>query len=285
MLGRTPEIIKTYKPLKDGVIADYQVTSAMLKYFIDKVIGPWKLFKPDLIISVPVGITSTERRAVIGAARQAGAKEAYVAREPILAALGTGVPINSAGGNMIVNIGGGTTEVAVISLGGIVAWSSVRVAGNKMDQSIADYIKRKYNLAIGERTAEGIKIKIGSAMSKKSKNELEIRGLDLTEGLPKNIVINSNEIAEAIESPLKEIIQAIKSVLSETPPELAADIMERGMIVAGGGALLNNINELITKITGVPSYTADEPLYSVAKGTGVILDNLDLYKKSITTYR
>ena len=285
MLGRTPEIIKIYKPLKDGVIADYQVTAAMLKYFIDKVIGPWKLFKPDLIISVPVGITSTERRAVIGAARQAGAKEAYVAREPILAALGTGVPINSAGGNMIVNIGGGTTEVAVISLGGIVAWSSVRVAGNKMDQSIADYIKRKYNLAIGERTAEGIKIKIGSAMSKKSKNELEIRGLDLTEGLPKNIVINSNEIAEAIESPLKEIIQAIKSVLSETPPELAADIMERGMIVAGGGALLNNINELITKITGVPSYTADEPLYSVAKGTGVILDNLYLYKKSITTYR
>lgn len=285
MLGRTPEVIKIYKPLKDGVIADYQITAAMLKYFIDKVIGPWKLFKPDLIISVPVGITSTERRAVIGAARQAGAKEAYVAREPILAALGTGVPINSAGGNMIVNIGGGTTEVAVISLGGIVAWSSVRVAGNKMDQSIADYIKRKYNLAIGERTAEGIKIKIGSAMSKKSKNELEIRGLDLTEGLPKNIVINSNEIAEAIESPLKEIIQAIKSVLSETPPELAADIMERGMIVAGGGALLNNINELITKITGVPSYTADEPLYSVAKGTGVILDNLDLYKKSITTYR
>jgi len=285
MLGRTPEVIKTYKPLKDGVIADYQVTAAMLKYFMDKVVGPWKLFKPDLIISVPVGITSTERRAVIGAARQAGAKEAYVAREPILAALGTGIPINSAGGNMLVNIGGGTTEVAVISLGGIVAWSSVRVAGNKMDEAIADYIKKKYNLAIGERTAEEIKIKIGSALSTKNKNEMEIRGLDLTEGLPKNIVINSNEIAEAINSPLKEIIQAIKSVLSETPPELAADIMERGMIVAGGGALLNNINELITKMTGVPSYTADEPLYSVAKGTGVILDNLDLYKKSITTYR
>jgi len=257
----------------------------MLKYFMDKVVGPWKLFKPDLIISVPVGITSTERRAVIGAARQAGAKEAYVAREPILAALGTGIPINSAGGNMLVNIGGGTTEVAVISLGGIVAWSSVRVAGNKMDEAIADYIKKKYNLAIGERTAEEIKIKIGSALSTKNKNEMEIRGLDLTEGLPKNIIINSNEVAEAIESPLKEIIQAIKSVLSETPPELAADIMERGMIVAGGGALLNNINELITKTTGVPSYTADEPLYSVAKGTGVILDNLDLYKKSITTYR
>jgi len=285
MLGRTPEVIKTYKPLKDGVIADYQITAAMLKYFMDKVVGPWKLFKPDLIISVPVGITSTERRAVISAARQAGAKEAYVAREPILAALGTGIPINSAGGNMLVNIGGGTTEVAVISLGGIVAWSSVRIAGNKMDEAIADYIKKKYNLAIGERTAEEIKIKIGSALSTKNKNEMEIRGLDLTEGLPKNIIINSNEVAEAIESPLKEIIQAIKSVLSETPPELAADIMERGMIVAGGGALLSNINELITKMTGVPSYTADESLYSVAKGTGVILDNLDLYKKSITTYR
>jgi len=285
MLGRTPEIIKTYKPLKDGVIADYQITVAMLKYFIDKVMGPWRLFKPDLIISVPVGITSTERRAVIGAARQAGAKEAYVAREPILAALGAGVPINSAGGNMIVNIGGGTTEVAVISLGGIVAWASVRIAGNKMDEAISDYVKRKYNLAIGERTAEEIKIKIGSALPTKNKEELEIRGLDLTEGLPKNIVVNSNEIAEAINSPLTEIIQAIKSVLSETPPELAADIMERGMIVTGGGALLKNINELITKITGVSSYVADEPLYSVAKGTGVILDNLELYKKSITTYR
>lgn len=285
MLGRTPEPIKTYKPLKDGVIADYQVTSAMLKYFVDKVRGPFKIFKPDLIISVPVGITSTERRAVIGAAKEAGAKEAYVAREPILAALGAGVPINSAGGNMIVNIGGGTTEVAVISLGGIVAWASVRIAGNKMDEAIADYIKRKYNLAVGERTAEEIKIKIGSAIITKNKEELEIRGLDLTEGLPKNIIINSNEVAEAIESPLKEIIQAVKSVLSETPPELAADIMERGMIVSGGGALLKNISDLITQTTGVPSYTADEPLYCVAKGTGVILDNLELYKKSITTYR
>ncbi len=285
MLGRTPEMIKTYKPLKDGVIADYRVTAAMLKYFIDKAIGSWKIFKPDLIISVPVGITSTERRAVISAAREAGAKEAYVAREPILAALGAGVPINSAAGNMIVNIGGGTTEVAVISLGGIVSWASVRVAGNKMDEAIADYIKRKYNLAIGERSAEEIKIKIGSALVTKEKSGLEIKGLDLTEGLPKNININSNEVAEAISAPLKEIIQAIKLVLSETPPELAADVMERGMIVSGGGALLKNINELITKVTGVPSYIADEPLYCVAKGTGVILDNLELYKKSITTYR
>ncbi len=285
MLGRTPDVIKTYKPLKDGVIADYRVTAAMLKYFINKVIGPWKLFKPELIISVPVGITSTERRAVVGAAREAGAKEAYVAREPILAALGAGIPINSAGGNMLVNIGGGTTEVAVISLGGIVSWASVRVAGNKMDVAIADYVKRKYNLAIGERTSEEVKIKVGSAMSSKNKADMEIRGLDLTEGLPKNIVLNSNEIAEAINSPLKDIIQAIKTVLSETPPELAADVMERGMIISGGGALLNNINDLVTKMTGVPSYIADEPLYCVAKGTGVILDNLELYKKSITTYR
>jgi len=285
MLGRTPEMIKTYKPLKDGVIADYRVTEAMLRYFIDKALGSWKIFKPELVISVPVGVTSTERRAVIDAAREAGAKEAYVAKEPILAALGAGVPINSPAGNMIVNIGGGTTEVAVISLGGIVAWASVRIAGNKMDEAISEYIKRKYNLAIGERTAEEIKIQIGTAVPIKQKEELEIRGLDLTEGLPKNIVINANEIAEAIASTLKDIIQAIKSVLAETPPELAADIMERGMLLTGGGSMLRNINELITKVTGVPSFVADEAIYCVAKGTGVILDNLSLYKKSITTYK
>ena len=285
MLGRTPEMIKTYKPLKDGVIADYRVTEAMLRYFIDKALGSFKIFKPELVISVPVGVTSTERRAVIDAAREAGAKEAYVAREPILAALGAGVQINSPGGNMIVNIGGGTTEVAVISLGGIVTWASVRIAGNKMDEAISDYIKRKYNLAIGERTAEEIKIQIGTAIPLKQKEELEIRGLDLTEGLPKNIVINANEIAEAIAPVLKDIIQGIKSVLAETPPELAADIMERGMLLSGGGSMLRNINELITKVTGVPSFVADEAIFCVAKGTGVILDNLELYKKSITTYK
>lgn len=285
MLGRTPEMIKTYKPLKDGVIADYRITEAMLHYFINKAIGTWKLFKPDLVISVPVGVTSTERRAVIDAAREAGAREAYVAREPILAALGAGVPINSPAGNMIVNIGGGTTEVAIISLGGIVAWASVRVAGNKLDEAIADYIKKKYNVAVGERTAEKIKMKIGTALPLKRKEGIEVRGLDLGEGLPKNIVLNSNEIAEAISVPLKDIVQAVRSVLAETPPELAADVMERGLLVSGGGALLKNINELITKVTGVPSFIADEPLYCVAKGTGIILDNLDLYKKSITTYR
>jgi rod shape-determining protein MreB len=186
---------------------------------------------------------------------------------------------------MIVNIGGGTTEVAVISLGGIVSWASVRIAGNKMDEAISEYIKRKYNLAIGERTAEKIKIQIGTAIPLKQKEELEIRGLDLTEGLPKNIIINANEIAEAIANPLKDIIQAVKSVLAETPPELAADIMERGMLLTGGGSMLRNINELITKVTGVPSFVADEAIYCVAKGTGVILDNLSLYKKSLTTYK
>ncbi|HOK17518.1 MAG TPA: rod shape-determining protein [Candidatus Paceibacterota bacterium] len=285
MLGRTPEVIKTYKPLKDGVIADYRITQAMLKYFIDKALGPWRLVKPDVVISVPAGITSTEQRAVIEAAREAGAKEAYVVREPILAALGAEVPINSPQGNMIVNIGGGTTEVAVISLGGIVSWFSVRVGGIKMDEAIADYIKKKYNLAVGERTAENIKMEIGTALPLKQKQEMEIRGLDLSEGLPKNIIINSNEIVEAIQTPLQEIIKAVKYVLAETPPELAADIMEKGMFISGGGALLKNIDALITKMTGVPSYIAEEPLFCVAKGTGVILDNLELYKRSITTYR
>lgn len=285
MLGRTPEVIKICKPLKDGVIADYRITQAMLKYFIDKALSSWRLFKPDVVISVPAGITSTEQRAVIEAAREAGAKEAYVVREPILAALGAEIPINSAGGNMIINIGGGTTEVAVISLGGIVSWASVRIGGIKMDEAIAEYIKKKYNLAIGERTAEEIKMKIGTALPLKQKEELEIRGLDLGEGLPKNIVINSNEIAEAIQPTLQDIIKAVKYVLSETLPELAADIMERGMIISGGGAMLKNIDSLITKVTGVPSYVADEPLFCVAKGTGVILENLELYKRSITTYR
>lgn len=283
MVGRTPDLIKVYKPLRDGVIADYRITEAMLRYFINKAVGQWRFFKPDVIISVPAGITSTERRAVLDAAKEAGAKEAFVAKEPILAALGAGVPINSPAGNMVVNIGGGTTEIAIISLGGIVTWSSVRVAGNKMDVAIADYIKKKYNLAIGERTSEEIKIKVGTALASKDKNEIEIRGLDLTEGLPKNVVISSAEVAEALALTLKDIIQAIKSVLAETPPELAADIMDRGILLAGGSALLRNIDDLVTKTTGVPAYVAEDALFCVAKGTGIVLDNLDLYKKSIMT--
>jgi rod shape-determining protein MreB len=284
MLGRTPEIIRTYKPLKDGVIADYRVTKAMLRYFINKAMGNWHIFQPDVMISVPVGITSTEKRAVIDAAREAGAREAYVVKEPILAALGANIPINSAAGNMIVNIGGGTTEVAVIALGGIVASASVRVAGNKTDEAIVEYIRKKYNMAIGERTAEEVKMRIGTALPMREKSEMEIRGLDLTEGLPRNLTLTANEIAEAINGPMKEIIQAVKNVLSETPPELAADVMDRGMIISGGGALLRNIDELLHKATGVNAYIAEEPLFCVAKGTGVVLDNLEIYKKSIITH-
>jgi rod shape-determining protein MreB len=284
MLGRTPEIIRTYKPLKDGVIADYRVTKAMLRYFINKAMGNWHIFQPDVMISVPVGITSTEKRAVIDAAREAGAREAYVVKEPILAALGANIPINSAAGNMIVNIGGGTTEVAVIALGGIVASASVRVAGNKIDEAIVEYIRKKYNMAVGERTAEEVKMKIGTALPIREKSEMDIRGLDLTEGLPRTLTLSANEIAEAINGPMKEIIQAVKNVLSETPPELAADVMDRGMIVSGGGALLRNVDELLHKATGVNAYIAEEPLFCVAKGTGVVLDNLEVYKKSIITH-
>lgn len=238
-----------------------------------------------MVISAPCGVTSTERRAIIDASREAGAKNVYVVKEPILAALGAGIPINSAAGNMIVNIGGGTTEVAVISLGGIVTWASIRVAGNKMDDAITDYIRKKYNVTIGERTAENLKIEIGSALPTKEKKEMEITGGDLTEGLPKNLTINSNELAEALSPVLKELIQAIKGVLAETPPELVADVMSRGMFLAGGGGLLKNLDELITRSTGVPVYVADDSIFCVAKGTGIILDNLEIYQRTIVSYK
>ncbi|PIQ92008.1 MAG: rod shape-determining protein [Parcubacteria group bacterium CG11_big_fil_rev_8_21_14_0_20_39_14] len=281
MLGKTPDTIVAYRPLKDGVIADFRVTQAMIQYFLNKVTGRFSFLKPELVISVPAGITSTERRAVIEAALNAGAKSAYVAKEPILSAIGAGIPINSPTGNMLIDIGGGTSETAVISLGGIVAWSSVRVGGNKMDQAISSFIKNKYNLAIGDQMAEDIKINIGSALPVKEKEEMEIRGRDLISGLPKTIEINTNEVCEAISSHLKEITQSIKEVLRNTPPELIADVIDKGMILAGGGALLKNIDTLFTNITGVPSYIADEPLFCVAKGTGMVLENLEVYKRSI----
>ncbi len=280
MTGRTPDTIRVYRPLREGVIADYRVTQAMLRYFIEKTVKP-RLLKPELLIAVPAGITSTERRAVIEAALSAGAKAAYVAKEPILAAIGAGIPINSYSGHMIIDIGGGTAEVAIISLGGIVASASVRVAGDKLDTAIAEYIKRKYNLAIGEQTAEEIKIKIGTALPEKEPRYLEIRGRDLIAGLPKTITISSNEVAEAIAEPLQEIVQAVRSVLKDAPPELAADIMDKGIIISGGGALLRNIDELITKNTGTPAFIAEDPLLCVAKGTGIVLENLEVYKKSI----
>lgn len=281
MTGRTPDTIRIYRPLQDGVIADFRVTQAMLKYFIDSILGGFHFFKPELMIGVPAGITSTERRAVIEAGMTAGAKAVYLAKEPILAALGANIPINSCSGNMIVDIGGGTAEVAVISLGGIVTAHSLRVAGDKMDLVISDYIKKKYNLAIGEQTAEEIKIKIAVAIPEKEEKKMEIRGRDLVLGLPRNIKISSNEISEAISDTLAEIIEAIKEVLRETPPELSADIMDKGMILSGGGALLRNFPELIARSTGVPCTMAEDPLLCVAKGTGMVLENLDIYKKSI----
>jgi rod shape-determining protein MreB and related proteins len=267
--------------MKDGVIADYKITEAMLKYFINKVSGKIRLVRPEVMISIPVGVSSTERRAVIDAAVRAGAKAAYVVKEPVLAAIGAGIPINSPVGNMIVDIGGGTSEVAVISLGGIVAATSARVGGNRIDQAIADYIKRKFSLAIGDRTAEQVKIKIGSAIALVKEEYMEVRGRDLTGGLPKTIRLSSNEVTEAIQDELREIINAIKKVLQETPPELAADIMDKGMVLSGGGAMLKNLDQLITKTIGVPCYVADEPLFCVAKGIGIALDNLELYKRTI----
>jgi len=281
MIGRTPDTIRVYRPLKDGVIADYRVTQAMLRYFIDKISGHFRFLKPELIIGVPAGITSTERRAVIEAGTAAGAKQVFLAKEPILAAIGAGIPINSCSGHMIIDIGGGTTEVAVISLGGIVTCHSLRTAGDKIDIGISDFIKKKHNLAIGEQTAEEIKIKIGTAISEKEEKFLEIRGRDLISGLPRNIKISSNEVAEAIYDPLSEIIKVVKAVLRDTPPELSADIMDKGMVLSGGGALLRNIDELIAQSTGVPCFIAEDSLSCVAKGTGVVLENLEIYKKSI----
>lgn len=281
MIGKTPDTIVASRPLKDGVIADYRVTQAMLSYFVNKAGGKFRIFRPEVLVSVPAGITSTERRAVIEAAIQTGAKAAYIAKQPVLAAIGAGIPINSPVGNMIVDIGGGTTDVAIISLGGIVAWASVRVAGDKLDRAIADYIKKKHNLAIGERTAEEIKIQIGSAIPNPERGSMKIKGRDLIEGLPKTIEITNKEVVDAISGELKEIIRAIKSVLQVTPPELAADVMDRGIFLSGGGAMLANIDDLISQATGVPCYIANEPLLCVAKGTGIILENLDVYKRSI----
>ena len=285
MIGRTPGDIKVYRPLKDGVIADYRVTQAMLKYFISKTTGRFQFFKPELVIGVPAGVTSTEKRAVIEAALAAGAKAVYLAKEPILAAIGADIPINSCSGHMIIDIGGGTAEVAVISLGGIVTSNSIRISGDKMDQAISEYIRKKYNLAIGERTAEVVKIKIGTALPEKEEKSLEIRGRDLILGLPRNIKVSSNEISEAISDVLNDIIQMVKQVLRETPPELSADIMDKGMIVSGGGALLRNIDNKISQATGVPCFIADDSLLCVAKGTGAILENLDTYKRSIMSKR
>ncbi len=285
MIGRTPDDIIAYRPMRDGVIADYRVTEAMLRYFISKALGSWSLFKPEVMISVPAGVTSTERRAVIEAALRAGAKNAYVVKEPILAAIGAGVPIYEARGHMIVDIGGGTTDVAVISLGGIVASTSVKCAGNRIDAAISDYIKKTFNLAIGDKTAEDIKTQIGSAVPLEQELSMTIKGRDFIAGLPRSVSISTNEIVRAIDRELREMIKAIKDVLQETPPELSADIIDRGIIMTGGSSQLRNLPELVYRRTGVKATLADDSLYCVVKGTGVALEHLDTYKKSIITKR
>ncbi|HZX01159.1 MAG TPA: rod shape-determining protein [Candidatus Paceibacterota bacterium] len=281
MIGRTPGDITAYRPLKDGVIADYYITRAMLKYFIHKALGKWNLISPDLVISVPAGISPTEKRAVVNAAKESGAKNAYVVREPLLAALGAGVAINSSSGNMIINIGGGTSEVAVISLGGIVCSSSLRVAGNKFDAAIMNYVKKKYSVSIGEQTAEAIKIGAGSALPIKNKIEFQFRGRNLVSGLPKDLLINSNEVAEALNPSLMEIASSVSSVFNETPPELVADVMEKGVILSGGSSGLRNIDEFFKRLLGVEMYVAEDPILCVAKGTGIILEHLDIYKRTL----
>lgn len=281
MVGKTPENIIVYRPMKDGVIADYRVTEAMLRYFISKTLGKFNLFKPDVMVSVPAGITSTERRAVVEAAIRAGAKNAYVVKEPILAAIGAGIPIQESRGYMIMDIGGGTTDVAVISLGGIVASTSVKCAGDKIDQAITDYIKKTYNLAIGDKTAEIIKIKIGSAIPLEEEISITVKGRDYIQGLPRTAVISTNEIVRAIDKELRTMIGAIKDVLSLTPPELSADIIDDGIIMTGGSSQLRNLADLIYRRTGVKARVADESLLCVARGTGEALNHLDTYKKSI----
>lgn len=281
MLGRTPDTIKASCPLKEGVIADYKVTEAMLRYFINKTCGRIRFARPEVLVSVPAGITSTEKRAVLEAAKQAGAKSAFIIKEPIAAALGAGIPINAPSGNLIVDIGGGTSEVAVISLSGIVASASVRVGGNKFDCAIVEMIKKKHGLVVGDRTAEEIKIAIGSAVPQENEEILEIRGRDLVSGLPKTIEVSTNEVSDSLQDSLREILRAIKLVLRETPPELSADVIDKGLIISGGGALLRDIDKLISSATGVPCYIADEPLLCVVKGAGMVLDNLENYKRSI----
>ncbi|NCN22452.1 rod shape-determining protein [Candidatus Falkowbacteria bacterium] len=281
MIGRTPDTIMAVKPLKDGVIADYRATETMIRYFINKTLGGMRLFRPEVMVAVPAGISSTERRAVIEATIAAGAKAAYIIKEPVAAAIGADIPIGSATGHMVIDIGGGTAEMAVISLGGIVASSSVRIGGEKFDAAILEYVRKKYNLAIGDRTAEEIKINIGSALYMEDKLYMEIRGRDIVTGLPRGITVNSDDVTEAIQNELEGIISAAKKVLQKTPPELSADIIDKGIVLTGGSSLLRNMDQLISRTTGVPAYVADEAMLCVAKGTGVALDNLDSYKRSI----
>ncbi len=279
MLGRTPGNIIAIRPMKDGVIADYEVTEAMLRYFIQRIHKRKSFIRPRIVISIPSGITPVERRAVKESAESAGARAVFMIPEPMAAAIGAGLPITEPVGNMIVDIGGGTTEVAVISLSGIVYCQSVRVAGNKMDEAIIQYIRRKYSLLIGERTAEIIKINIGNAYPDGETKTMIIKGRDLVDGIPKTLEINSDEIREALSEPVNAIVEAVKVALEKTPPELASDIVDRGIVLAGGGALLKNLDILLREKTGLPIIIADDPLLCVVRGSGSVLDKLDLLKE------
>ncbi len=283
MIGRTPGSITALKPMRDGVIADYVITEHLIRHFINKIAGRVRLFQPELMISVPSGVTSVERRAVKDAAIRAGARSAHLIEEPLAAAIGANIPISGPSGNLIIGIGGGTAEIAVISLGGIVVSKSVRFAGNKLDEAITSFIRRRYNLMIGERTAEDVKIQIGSALPIDPELTMEVRGRDLIAGLPRTITVGSNEITEAMEPVLQQIVNAVKGVLEETPPELASDVIDKGMVLSGGGALLRNMDKLLTQVTGVACYVAENPLYCVAKGTGLALEHLDFFKRSLVS--
>lgn len=281
MVGRTPDSITAYRPMKDGVIADYRVTEAMLRYFMRKALGRFNLFKPTVLVSVPAGVTSTEKRAVIEAAVKAGAKDAFVVKEPILAAIGAGIPIHEPMGRMVADIGGGTIDVAVISLGGIVASVSVKCAGNKLDRAIVDYVKKQYNMAIGDKTAEEVKIKIGAAVPVTEEETMAVKGRDLVSGLPRTVELKTNEVVQAMHRELREMMGAVRRVLQDTPPELASDIIDNGIILTGGTSQLKLLPELVFRRTGVTANLANDAYYCVARGTGVALRHLDTYKKSI----
>lgn len=283
MLGRTPEALIASRPMRDGVIADYQVTEAMLRYFIGKVLGRFQFFKPNVMVCVPAGCTQVERRAALDATLSAGAGHAYLIDEPLAAAIGAQIPVSAPSGHMIIDIGGGSTEAAVISLGGVVIHKSVRVAGNKIDEAIQTYLKKKHNLIIGDQTAEGIKLKIGSATATPKVEKLEISGRDLVFGLPRTVIVTSTEVTEAIKPVLMQIVGVIKGVLEDTPPELASDIIDKGIVMSGGSSILRNLDKLITAETGVPAHVADEPLLCVVRGTGLVLENIELWKRSVST--
>lgn len=281
MLGRTPESIFAAQPLQDGVIASYRITEAMLRYYLNKVLGRIRIIRPEIMVAVPAGVTSTERRAVIDATIAAGAKTTYIIKEPIAAALGAGIPIASTSGNMIIDIGGGTTEIAVIALGDTVAFNSVRFGGNKLDTSVVAYIRKKFNLIIGKQTAEDVKIQIGAVMPLKKELKMEVSGSNAVTGLPESIMLTSTDIMTGIKPVITEIINAVKVVLQQTPPELSSDVMEKGIIITGGGALLREIDTLFSKVTGVPCQVAEDPLTCVARGAGMAVENLDAYKRSV----